>query len=333
MQQWFKSSAFTLWLVLAVALAVYFPGPASPGGFLQPELSTKFGVWVIFLLLGLSLPLRQLSAGYQPLRLQAFVLAWNYLGFPLLVGCGLLLLGPWVPADFKLGFALLAIMPTTIASAVSFTRLSGGHVANALVATVLSNVLAVLVVPLLCVLYLRVGAAVSIPVLPLFIQIGALILFPLILGQVVRRLFTELARAVSARTKPISQAIILFIVHAAFAQSISGGELGQVSLAALAALLAAVLLLLLGASLLCWWTAGLLRLECERRIAALYCASQKSIATGWPLATAVLAVWPHPIDAAFALIPLVLYHPLQLLLAGTLVSRLRAMSLAAHSPG
>lgn len=77
MQTWLQSSAFPLWLVFAVLLAVFFPEWVLSGGLMLAELSTKLGVWVIFFLLGLSLPLEQLSAGYKPLRLQIFVLSWN----------------------------------------------------------------------------------------------------------------------------------------------------------------------------------------------------------------------------------------------------------------
>lgn len=328
MQTWLQSSAFPLWLVFAVLLAVFFPEWVLSGGLMLAELSTKLGVWVIFFLLGLSLPLEQLSAGYKPLRLQIFVLSWNFIGFPLLVFWGVLFLGCWMPVDLKMGFGLLAIMPTTIASAVTFTQLSGGRVENAIVATVASNVLAVLVVPLLCVAYFQLGAAVAIPWLPLIIKIGSLILLPLILGQVVRARFPEKSLRISLRSKPISQGIILFIVHVAFAKSVSAGDFGQLSVMTLVGQLGGVLMLLATVSCLTWWTSAWLRFERGSRIAVFYCASQKSIATGLPLSTAVLAALPQPMDSALILMPLILYHPLQLLLAGVVCGRIGSVKLA-----
>lgn len=321
MRCWLKSNVFTLGLMLAVLLAVLWPNAAAAGGWLHAQWSTPVGVGLIFLLLGLSLPLRQLSAGYRPLRLQLFVPAWNFLGVPLLVGVALLILGSRVPLDFRHGFVLLALMPTTIASAVTFTRLAGGRSAAAIVASVSSNVLAVLLVPALCALYFRLGSGVSIPLAPLLLQIGTLILLPLLLGQVLRRCFSAPARAASEWGRPISQGIILFIVHAAFANSVQSGELGQLSAASLGGLLAAVLLLLCAVSGLVWLSAGWLRLARPERIAAFFCASQKSIATGLPLAAAVLASFSEPAKTALILIPLILYHPLQLLLAGLLAGR------------
>lgn len=322
MQRWLKSNLFTLGLILAVLLALLFPGPAAAGGWLHSQWSAKAGVAVIFLLLGLSLPLRQLSAGYRPLRLQLFVPAWNFLGVPLLVGLALLILGPWVPIDFRHGFVLLAMMPTTIASAVTFTQLAGGQTAPAILASVISNVLALLLVPALCVLYFRISAGVSIPLVPLLLQIGILILLPLLLGQILRRCFSVSARSVGRWSRPISQGIILFIVHAAFANSVQSGELVELSVARLCYLLTALLLLLCAVSGLVWLSSGWLRLPRSERIAAFYCASQKSIATGLPLAAAVLATFSDPSKTALILIPLILYHPLQLLFAGLLVARL-----------
>ena len=90
----------------------------------------------------------------------------------------------------------------------------------------------------------------------------------------------------------------------------------------LAALLSLTLLLLLLVSASVWASSALLRVERGQRIAAFFCASQKSVATGLPLATSVLAATQGAVDTALLLLPLLCYHPLQLLLAGYLCRRL-----------
>lgn len=322
MKAGFKSSAFTLWLSCAVVSAVLWPQLASPGGILAAEMGTHYGVWLIFLLLGLSVPRQQFSCGHKPLRLHAFILSWNFIGFPLLVASGWLLLGRWFAVDLMLGFGLLAIMPTTIASAVAFTQLAGGRVAAAVVASLASNLLALLLVPLICMAYLQLNASISLPLQPLILKIASWIVAPLILGQFMQFLLPQLAGRISQPGKVISQFIILFIVHTAFAKSVSQGDFGQLTFATLIGLLSGVLLLLVTVSGLTWWTAGWIGLDRDSRITAFFCASQKSIATGLPLASAVLAAWPQPIDSALILIPLIVYHPLQLLLAGVLLPKM-----------
>lgn len=313
-RQW----AFTVWLCVAVGLAIVCPMPAATGGVLHSEWTTKLGISVIFFLLGLSLPLRQLMSGFRPLRLHVYVLLWNFLLFAVVVSGVLLASSDWLLPEFKLGFWVLAMMPTTIASAVTFTSLSGGHTANAIFSTVLSNVLAVFLFPVLAAIYLSVEVSVSVPLLPLLGKLSLLVVLPLVLGQGVRRVFRHVAESLSPYQKRISSWIILFIVHVAFANGVQSGVLDRLSLVQLIQVLGVVCAVLMLTSVLVWWTCGWLRFNPERRVAAFFSASQKSLATGVPLTTAVLASVSLEMDSALLLMPLILFHPLQLILAGVL---------------
>ena len=74
MQKHLKKHSFTLWLLLGVVLAIMFPSYGSKGGLLCPGLTTNIGVWLIFFLQGIALPTSELTKGYNPKRLHAFVL-------------------------------------------------------------------------------------------------------------------------------------------------------------------------------------------------------------------------------------------------------------------
>ncbi|TVP78089.1 MAG: bile acid:sodium symporter [Puniceicoccaceae bacterium] len=332
MRQHLKKHAFTLWLLGAVVLAILFPAGGAQGGFLLPELTTKLGVWTIFFLQGLSLPTSELTAGYKPKRLHAFVLSWNYVFFPVVVGCLLLPLSFILPPELRLGFWLLAILPTTVSSAIVFTTVSGGHTSNAIFSTVFSNLLSVLLVPTVAVAYLASGAEASVPLAPLFLQLFLLIVFPLIIGQVIRKVSPALSTAVTQRTKGWGNWIIIFIVHCAFAQSVRSGFLDALSLGSILAVIASTVLVLLLVSRLVWWTSAWLKPTREQRITAFFCASQKSLATGLPLATSILAAAPGVVDAAAVLIPLMCYHPAQLVLAGV-ISGKWSLQKSEASPG
>lgn len=320
-----RKHGFTLCLLGVIALAWLFPQPGTEGGFLRPEWTTKFGVWVIFLLQGVSLPTRELAAGYRPLRLQGFVLGWNYLLFPAVTFVCLLGLAPFLSSDLALGFGLLSILPTTIASAVAFTDLAGGRTSSAVCATVLSNLLAIALVPLWVALYLRAGASVSLPLAPLLSKLALLIFLPLLLGQGLRLFWKALPGMVSAWTRPVSSAIILFIVYTAFAQSVASGFYEAMSLSGLAFVLLGALVLLALVSGLVWQSARCFQLTPGERVAAFFCASQKSLATGLPLAAAIFAALPETLEihTGAVLLPLIVYHPLQLVLAAVWAERAR----------
>ena len=317
-----RKHAFTLWLFAAVGLAIVCPKPASAGGFLRPELTTQWGVAVIFFLQGLSLPTRSLAAGYKPKRLHVFVLSWNYLWFPVVTGLLLIPLSWLLTPELCLGFWLLAILPTTVASAIAFTSISGGDAANSIFSTIFSNLLAVLIVPTIAVAYLASETAVEVSLGAIFVSLARLLVLPLVVGQVVRWGMRALAQRIAGATKVVSSGIIVFIVHAAFAESVSSGFLAGLSARALLGVLVGVVSVMLVTSALVWASAAWLRVERPQRIAAFFCASQKSLASGLPLASSIFLAAPGVVDPAAVLIPLICFHPLQLVFAGVLSARL-----------
>jgi sodium/bile acid cotransporter 7 len=322
--KYISKQAFTLLLVAVVMLAAIFPELGKSGGTLHSEVTTKLGVWLIFFLQGLGLPIRELTSGYKPKRLHVFVLSWNYLLFPLAAAVIVLIYGRFLPEPLRAGIWLLAILPTTVSSAVIFSSVSGGHVSNAIFSTVVSNVLAVIIVPSIAVAYWATAGSAEIALSPLFSKLGMLILFPLILGQLLRWWQPKLSNAVAKRSKKLSHGIILFIVLAAFSDSVESGFLDTLSGSALAVVVSATVSLLLLVSLAVWFSAGAVGLNKPQQITAFFCGSQKSLATGLPLLSSLLAASPAVIDPAAALIPLMCYHPAQLVLASWFSQRLIA---------
>jgi sodium/bile acid cotransporter 7 len=317
-----RKHGFTLCLLAAVLLAIYCPGPASEGGFLNAKVTTKLGVAIIFFLQGLSLPTRSLAAGYKPKRLHVFVLSWNYLWFPVVTGLLLIPLSLLLTPELCVGFGLLAILPTTVASAIAFTSVSGGNTANAIFSTLFSNLLAVFVVPMIAVTYLASETPIEISLAGIFLSLAKLLVLPLVLGQVARQFFRDLANRMSGLTKRVSSGIIIFVVHAAFAESVSSGLLDELSLRFVWAVGVGIVAVMLVTCALVWWSASWLKVDQPQRIAAFFCASQKSLGSGLPLASTVLLAAPGVVDPAMVLIPLICFHPLQLVLAGIISGRL-----------
>jgi sodium/bile acid cotransporter 7 len=204
---------------------------------------------------------------------------------------------------------------------VVFSTVSGGNTSNAIFATVFSNLLSVLLVPTIAVSYLAAGTEANIPLAPLFTKLFILIILPLLIGQIIRKSFHSLSAFVCKKTKPLSNWIIIFIVHCAFAQSVSSGFLDKLSAGSILTVIGSTVFVLLLISQLVWWTSAWLKPTREQRITAFFCASQKSLATGLPLTASILAAAPGTVDAAAVLIPLMCYHPAQLVLAGFISNR------------
>ena len=104
-------------------------------------------------------------------------------------------------SELRLGFYLLAILPTTVSSAVLFTALSGGHTSNAIFATIFSNLLSIVLVPTVALAYLAAGTDASVPLAPLLTKLLILVALPLIAGQVIRKFLSDISEAVSKYAK------------------------------------------------------------------------------------------------------------------------------------
>jgi sodium/bile acid cotransporter 7 len=139
---------FLVAMVLVTALAWLFPGPGASGGWMHPELVTKAGVALIFLLHGLNLSFAALRAGVSNWRLHVFVQVFTYLVFPALGWIGWKALGGSVGSEMLLGFFFLCALPSTVSSSVAMTAAARGNVAGAVFNATLSSLLGILVTPL-----------------------------------------------------------------------------------------------------------------------------------------------------------------------------------------
>lgn len=68
-----------------------------------------------------------------------------------------------------------------------------------------------------------------------------------------------------------------------------------------------------------WFTARALGLARQDAIVALFCGSKKSLAQGVPMARVIFGATPA---LAIVLLPIMIYHPLQLVVGGWLAGRL-----------
>jgi len=304
-------------------MAWYWPEGGVPNGPLKPEITTKGTVVLIFLLQGLNLPLDQLGQGLRDWRLHLFVQIFCFVLFPLAT-LGLVVSGmipvPWAP-----GFLFLAILPTTISTAIVYTSASGGDSVAATFNATLSNLLGILVVPLWCAFFVFPMEGVAIAETSsdgFFSEFLAkllwLIVTPLCVGLCFRRF---LSKEDSARRKRflrnLSYGCVLFIAYAGFCQGFLGSDKNTGTIWWEALLWTAILLA--WAKCLTWGLAGLLGFERKRRLPAFFCSSQKSLAVGLPMGQLLFGL-EHP--KLFVLfLPLILYHMLQLLVGAILLGR------------
>ncbi|MEZ5276390.1 MAG: bile acid:sodium symporter family protein [Opitutaceae bacterium] len=318
---WIRRNWFLLGLVLAVLLAWVFPNGGSGGGGLPIGGLVNGGVILIFLLQGLTLASEQVWQGLVRWRLHLLIQIFIF-GITPLVAIGLTVAaGRLLPPDLAIGFVFLGALPTTISSALVFTTLAGGNVTLALVNTTLSNLGGILLTPLWVSAFAQVqGTHFSLG--PVILKIALLILLPLCLGQILRRRLHQWADRRRKQFGTVSSLIVLFIVYTSFCESVVSGFWGQtgagVTLGATGLVVlyfACVMILVLGA-------VRFFGVPIPDSPAVVFCGSHKTLAAGVPMAKLIFAA--HP-GLGLILLPIMLYHPLQLIVGGVLIGRFQRM--------
>lgn len=317
---WWRANGFILGLIGAVALAFLFPSPGAHGGALHPELVNNAGIALILFLQGLSLAFEQVKSGAGNVRLHAIVQGFTFVVFPL-VGLAFNALVPRVwpsePEAIRLGFLYLCVLPSTVSTSVVLTAVARGNTAGALFNAAASNILGVIVTPLLVQLLMnRTGSHGSFG--PLLLQISLLTLLPFAAGMILRRWLHAVVDRHKKWVARISNGVILFIVYAAFCDSVKERIWQQHGMALTLQVVLCVVVLFTAISALAFGACRLLRLDRGDRIAAYFCAVKKTLAMGVPLAALIFGQRP---DLPLILLPIMFYHPLQLFLNGVLANR------------
>jgi sodium/bile acid cotransporter 7 len=309
---------FLFGMAAAVALAWVFPGPGAKGGSLHPELVNKLGVALIFFLHGLTLSFAALAAGTRKWRVHLVVQLCTFLAFPLL---GLLLLALTagrVDENLRTGLFFLCALPSTVSSSVALTATAGGDVPTAVFNATLSSLLGVLLTPLW--LQLVLGAAGhSLPLGRVVLDLLLWLVLPLLVGQGFRPLLGAFATRHKARIGVLDRLTILLLVYTSFCDSVKA-QVWSSGLAPLAVSAVASVTLLALTMTSVWLISGAFAFERGERITALFCGSKKTLASGVPMARVIFGAAP---GLGLILLPIMLYHPIQLLVGGWLAGRFR----------
>lgn len=315
---------YLLALIGMVILASLLPARGQAAVVMDGVVTAAIAL--LFFLYGARMSPAAIGAGLMHWRLQGAVLLSTFVLFPLL-GLGLVFLmrGSLQP-DLLTGMLYLCLLPSTVQSSIAFTSIAGGNVAGALTSASLSNLLGVIVTPLL--VGLMIGGAGGGIHLQSILDIGLQILAPFAVGQMCRPLLKDWLGRRARLTGLADRGSILLIVYAAFSEGVVAGVWSQVAPADLGkviglniALLAVVLSLTLAAG-------RLLRFEKPDRIVVLFCGSKKSMATGIPMAGILFAGHAVPL----IVLPIMLFHQIQLFACTLIAQRYARENAAAATP-
>ena len=282
-----------------------------PAGLWLPEggRAIKDARWATPVLVGMMMGISGFTLDTSKLRRQAaslgaisLVLFSTYCVAPA-VAYGLALwLQPTGHPHFLTAVMIMAAQASSLASALALTVLSRGNQELALIFTLLSSSLTVVLTPL--VLQLSISASVEILLGQMILKMLLVVVMPVALGQALRRFLWAKAKPLLKGIRLVPQLIILVFVYSGFSVAT-----GQINGNADIVLRIVVLSALLHAILLAWnfGVSILLRMDSGTGTALVFCGSQKTLPNG-------IYLWQNffggnPIGA----LPLALYHLIQLI--------------------
>ncbi|MFG2988800.1 bile acid:sodium symporter family protein [Streptomyces sp. NPDC048257] len=303
---------YVLALLGTVGLAALLParGPAATvaGG------ASTAAVALLFFLYGARLSTREALDGLRHWRLHLTVLACTFVLFPLLGLAARGLVPDLLTAPLYSGLLFLCLVPSTVQSSIAFTSIARGNVPAAICAGSFSSLAGIVLTPLLAAGLL--GGDAGGFSLGSLLKITLQLLLPFLLGQVLRRWVGGFLVRHKQVLGYVDRGSILLVVYAAFSAGVVAGIWHRVSLPRLAALMLTEAVLLSVMLLVTWYGAARLGFGREDRIAIQFAGSKKSLAAGLPMASVLFGA-----HAALAVLPLMLFHQMQLMVCAVIARR------------
>ncbi|MBK8630044.1 MAG: bile acid:sodium symporter [Sphingomonadales bacterium] len=313
---------FILLLLATIALASVMPARGDWAGLVSDVANAA--IFMLFFFHGLRLPRETVIAGLAHWRLQLAVLAFSYAALPLVALFFSRAVPQMLTPELWTGVLFLGVLPSTVQAAIASSSMAKGNVAASVIASAASNLFAVFATPLLFALIAGLGSGES--DMTAVGRIMSLLLLPFILGQMARRWLGGWAERKKALIGKLDRTTIILTVYSAFSAAVIDGLWSRLDTAELTRLALLMLVMLIVALAGAWALGAALGFRREDRITLLFAGAHKSLATGAPMARILFPA----AQAGMIVIPLMIYHQLQLMISAWIASALAKRGAAEH---
>lgn len=310
-----RFNGFIFFLLLAIALGWLLPqGPQ----ILPLSTITDIGIGLIFLFYGLKLSPAQFKAGFRNYKAHLLIQGSTFILFPLLALAAFPLFEGGRDSEVWLALFFLGALPSTVSSSVVMVSLARGNIPTAIFNASISGLIGIAVTPLWMGLFLSEGDQLRPEqvIFKFFIQI----ILPLIIGLLLQRSLAHLARKYYRQLGLFDQSIIVLIVYTSFSNSFASGLFEILETTELFKLLLIVLVMFFVVFLLLGWITKFIGFGTEDRITVQFCGTKKSLVHGSVMGKVIFG---NSASLGLMLLPIMLYHIIQLLLVAVVAERYR----------
>ncbi|KAI6657457.1 Sodium/bile acid cotransporter 7 isoform X1 [Oopsacas minuta] len=322
-QSFLSKHWFFIGVIQVILLAYIYPTLGVSGSPLHPEISVKIvGVSLIFLNSGLSIKTRDFAGALTNYKLHIFIQSYTLILIPLLMYLIsplllLLSLDTWIVS----GLQVVSCLPPPVSSAVILTKAIGGNEPASILNSALGSFLGVFFSPAL--IYLSLGLTTSVPFLSIIQSLTLTVLCPLVLGQLLRHFWIEdMLDPYKSYLTNFASCILLAIIYTAFSGTFHKGYADGISIYSLLIILFIILIVQLFLLSLSFIISTKLLSGFKRYdvICVLFCSTHKSLTLGIPM---LGVIFGNTMEGVMYSIPLLVYHPMQIIIGGLLVPTLR----------
>jgi sodium/bile acid cotransporter 7 len=319
----FLPDNFTLALVGTVTLASLLPCRGEVG--VAFNSLTDIAIGLLFFLHGAKLSREAVVEGATNWRLHVVVLASTFVLFPLLGLALKPILSPLVTPALYMGILFLCTLPSTVQSSIAFTSMAKGNVPAAVCSASASSLLGIFIAPALVGVVVSNQGATGGSAWHTVGNIVLQLLVPFVAGQALRPVIGKWIDRHKFLLRFVDQGSILLVVYVAFSEAVNEGIWHNISLGALGGLVVANIVLLALALVITSLASKRLGFNRADQITIVFCGSKKSLASGIPMAKVMFASHAGPI-----VLPLMLFHQIQLMTCAVLAQRWGARDLSAE---
>lgn len=313
---------FMIGIVLAIAGAKLKPSVGVKGGPLKPEITVSYiAVATIFFNSGLSLKTEELTSALVHIKLHLFIQIFTLAFFPATIWLFLQLLSITSINEWLLkGLQTVGCMPPPVSSAVILTKAVGGNEAAAIFNSAFGSFLGIVITPLLLLLFL--GSSSTVPFTSIFSQLFMTVVVPLIIGQIVRRYIKDWLERKKPPFGAISSSVLLMIIYTTFCDTFSNPhiDLDKFSLVLILFIIVSIQLSFMLLTFI-FSTRNNSGFTPADTVAIIFCSTHKSLTLGIPMLKIVFAGHDH---LSLISVPLLIYHPAQILLGSVLVPTIKS---------
>jgi sodium/bile acid cotransporter 7 len=308
---------FLLALLAMIGLAYIWPFPGMKSSPIPLSEISTFAVSIVFFFYGLRLSPEKLRAGLINWKLHALVHLSTFVFFPLIA----LAFRPFFKTEdgqmLWLAIFFLTVLPSTVSSSVVMISIARGNIPAAIFNASVSSLIGVFITPLWMGMVLEtqsgnfdLGTVVG--------KLSIQVLLPVIAGMLLNKRWGHFAEVNKKYIRYFDQSSILLIVYTSFCESFGEHLFGDFDAKDIVFLGAGMLILFFTIYFLLVFLCRLLKFDRADTITAVFCGSKKSLVQGAVMSKVLFS----GSQAGVMLLPIMLYHALQLIVASIIAQRL-----------